>query len=214
MPYAVYHDRKPAHSSERLTDPQHKTDLTYCSRCEDWFLQLATPKKEWKTKRLSKAQVAHQHATRAEERICEAEQEAIVNGDAPDLRLEGELSPRECATVLHGLRMIQTEGRIEGCHVGDCEHFEDHEALSNAEIDTLAERINLGWINSTVKRMSGSDQSKTWTPNPDECVRLCEALAAFWGASCDAPIWPGAYITAEKTPIRDLIRTAVGWRKP
>lgn len=53
MPYAVYHDRKPAHSSERLTDPQRKTDLTYCSRCEDWFLQLATPKKEWKTKRLS-----------------------------------------------------------------------------------------------------------------------------------------------------------------
>jgi hypothetical protein len=67
---------------------------------------------------------------------------------------------------------------------------------------------------------SGSEQSKSWTPNPAECVRLCEALSAFWGygveglPTCDAPIWPGAYLTEEDTPIRDLIRAAVGWRKP
>jgi hypothetical protein len=58
-------------------------------------------------------------------------------------------------------------------------------------------------------------ESKSWTANTDECVRLCEAIAAFWGDGvCDAPIWPGAYLTEEDTPIRDLIRSAVGWRKP
>ena len=49
----------------------------------------------------------------------------------------------------------------------------------------------------------------------EECVRLCEALAAFWGDGvCDAPIHPGAYLTEEDIPIRDLVRAAVGWRKP
>ncbi len=48
-------------------------------------------------------------------------------------------------------------------------------------------------------------------PNPDECVRLCEAIAAFWGdAVCDAPIHPGAYLTEQDIPIRDLVRAAVG----
>jgi hypothetical protein len=50
----------------------------------------------------------------------------------------------------------------------------------------------------------------TYFTKAEECVRLCEALAAFWGDSCDAPIWPGAYLTEEDTPIRDLIRAAVG----
>ena len=49
---------------------------------------------------------------------------------------------RELATVLHGLRTIQCEGRIEGCAAGDCEHFDDAEALTNAEIDDLCERLN------------------------------------------------------------------------
>jgi hypothetical protein len=49
----------------------------------------------------------------------------------------------------------------------------------------------------------------------DECVRLCEAIAAFWGDDVvEAPIWPGAYLTEQDVPIRDLIRAAVGWRKP
>jgi len=55
----------------------------------------------------------------------------------------------------------------------------------------------------------------TYFTRAAECIRLCEALAAFWGDGvCDAPIWPGAYLTEEDTPIRDLIRAAVGWRKP
>ena len=57
--------------------------------------------------------------------------------------------------------------------------------------------------------------SRPFPINPDECVRLCEAMAAFWGDGiCDAPIWPGAYLTEEDTPIRELVRAAVGWRKP
>jgi hypothetical protein len=55
---------------------------------------------------------------------------------------------------------------------------------------------------------------QAYTIDADECVRLCEAMAAFWGDSCDAPIWPGAYLTEQDIPFRDLIRTAVGWRKP
>lgn len=53
-------------------------------------------------------------------------------------------------------------------------------------------------------------------PNPDECVRLCEAISAFWGneLQCEAPIYPGAYLTEQDVPIRDLVRAAVGWRKP
>ena len=49
-----------------------------------------------------------------------------------------------------------------------------------------------------------------------ECVRLCEAIADFWGDEdqCDAPIYPGAYLTDEDQPIKDMIRAAVGWRKP
>ena len=51
--------------------------------------------------------------------------------------------------------------------------------------------------------------------DPDACVRLCEAIAAFWGDGiCDAAVYPGAYLTGEDTPIRDLVRAAVGWRKP
>jgi hypothetical protein len=51
--------------------------------------------------------------------------------------------------------------------------------------------------------------------DPDACVRLCEAIAEFWGDGiCDAPIWPGAYLTEQDVPIRDLVRAAVGWRKP
>lgn len=51
--------------------------------------------------------------------------------------------------------------------------------------------------------------------SPAMCIRLCEAMAAFWGDGvCDAAIHPGAYITEEDVPIRDLVRIAVGWRKP
>ena len=54
------------------------------------------------------------------------------------------LDARELATVLHALRTVQCEGRIEGCAAADCEHFADVEALANEEIDTLCERLNCG----------------------------------------------------------------------
>ena len=76
-------------------------------------------------------------------------------GKLPDLRLEGQLTPQECATVLHGLRMIQeTANGPDACVSGTCEHFDDYPALTDAEIDALCERINLG----------PAPQSKTWTP--------------------------------------------------
>lgn len=53
-----------------------------------------------------------------------------------------ELTTRELATVLHALRIVQCEGRIEGCNAGYCDHFEDYEPLTNAEIGDLCERIN------------------------------------------------------------------------
>jgi hypothetical protein len=52
------------------------------------------------------------------------------------------LDARETATVLHALRIVQCEGRIEGCNAADCEHFEDCDALTNDEIDALCERLN------------------------------------------------------------------------
>lgn len=57
---------------------------------------------------------------------------------------------------------------------------------------------------------------RTAKPDPAECVRLCEAISAFWGdeLQCEAPIHPGAYITDQDIPIRDLVRAALGWRKP
>lgn len=52
------------------------------------------------------------------------------------------LTDRQAATILHALRTLQCEGRIEGCAAGDCEHFDEVEALTNAEIDDLCEEIN------------------------------------------------------------------------
>lgn len=52
----------------------------------------------------------------------------------------------EIATILHGLRMTQSEGRIEGCTAGDCDHFDEAPALTNEQIDELCERINLDGV--------------------------------------------------------------------
>ena len=53
-----------------------------------------------------------------------------------------EFTHRELATILHGLRMIQCGGRLEGCAAGDCQHFEGVKPLTNRQIDALCERIN------------------------------------------------------------------------
>lgn len=52
------------------------------------------------------------------------------------------LDDRETATVLHALRAVQCEGRIEGCNAGDCDHFDEADQLTNDEIDQLCERLN------------------------------------------------------------------------
>lgn len=77
-----------------------------------------------------------------------------------NLALHGTLTHEECATILHGLRLIQCEGRIEGCAAGDCEHFEDTPALTNDQIDALAERINF-------------DAVSTNHPQTDEHLAAC-----------------------------------------
>lgn len=89
---------------------------------------------------------------------------ALPDGQLPELRLTRQLTHEECATVLHGLRLIQCEGRIEGCAAGDCEHFEDGtQPLTNDQIDTLAEAINLQ-MPRAVSPVAA--QSNTWTPGP------------------------------------------------
>lgn len=47
----------------------------------------------------------------------------------------------ELAMVLHGLRMVQCEGRVEGCAAGDCEHFDKCEEMNNEQIDELCETL-------------------------------------------------------------------------
>jgi hypothetical protein len=85
------------------------------------------------------------HPDTDEHRAGCARCQLLYDSKLPDteLRLTGTLSHRELATILHGLRLIQCEGRIEGCAAGDCEHFDDTEPLTNEEIDALCERINL-----------------------------------------------------------------------
>ncbi len=55
-----------------------------------------------------------------------------------------QLNDRQVATILHALRTLQCEGRIEGCAAGDCEHFADEEELTDEEIDELCEDLNCG----------------------------------------------------------------------
>ena len=52
------------------------------------------------------------------------------------------LDSRETAMLLHALRTVQCQGRIEGCAAGMCEHFADVDEMTNAEIDDLCERVN------------------------------------------------------------------------
>lgn len=82
--------------------------------------------------------------------------------DESTLRLTRALTHAECATVLHGLRTIQADGRIEGCAAGMCDHFEDVEPLTNDHIDELCEAINLQPSAVPV----AVSESNTWTPGP------------------------------------------------
>lgn len=60
------------------------------------------------------------------------------------VRTERILTDSELATILHALRVLQCEGRIEGCAAGLCEHFADADELSISEIDELCESLNCG----------------------------------------------------------------------
>ena len=48
----------------------------------------------------------------------------------------------ELATILHGLRIVQEGGRIEGCTAAMCDHFDGWKQLTDKQIDKLCERIN------------------------------------------------------------------------
>jgi hypothetical protein len=52
------------------------------------------------------------------------------------------LTNEELATILHALRALHCGGRLQGCAIGDCDHFENVEPLSNNAIDGLCERLN------------------------------------------------------------------------
>jgi xanthine dehydrogenase iron-sulfur cluster and FAD-binding subunit A len=56
------------------------------------------------------------------------------------------MTAAELATILHGLRMVQAGGRLEGCAAGDCEHFDEVTALTAREIDDLCERVNFAAV--------------------------------------------------------------------
>jgi len=55
-----------------------------------------------------------------------------------------ELSDREIATLLASLRNWQIDALNEDLAEAFAGHFEDHEPLSDDEIDELCERINFG----------------------------------------------------------------------
>ena len=55
-----------------------------------------------------------------------------------------ELSDRDIAQLLAALRNWQTDSLNEDLAEAFAGHFEDHEPLSDDEIDALCERINFG----------------------------------------------------------------------
>ena len=50
MSYVVYHDHKPAHSSEKQLDIRKCNEYSFCPRCEDWF----KPAKDAETRKSAK----------------------------------------------------------------------------------------------------------------------------------------------------------------
>lgn len=55
------------------------------------------------------------------------------------------LSGRNLAAILHGLRLIQESANGPGdCAACLCDHFAEHEELTDAEIDSLCEELNSG----------------------------------------------------------------------
>jgi hypothetical protein len=57
--------------------------------------------------------------------------------------MQVELSPREVANILAALRNWQTDALNEDLDEAFAGHFEEHEPLTDDEIDDLCERLNL-----------------------------------------------------------------------
>jgi hypothetical protein len=141
----------------------------------------STPKPLNSTSRLlAPSDQQAQHPDTDEHRAGCTHCQYLHDSKLPDVQLQRTLTPQECATVLHGLRLIQCQGRIEGCAAGDCEHFDDYEPLTDPQIDELCEAFNFGDFDAptdnadiTVKHeqtkqplaaLAQVQQSKTWTP--------------------------------------------------
>jgi len=98
----------------------------------------------------------------------------------PTLKLTRVMTDRECATVLHALRLMQNDGCMERC----CDHFDDCEPLNNAEIDELCEAFNFGDFDACRVQIPQAQESKTWTPaqlaaiQPQERQNIISALRA------------------------------------
>ncbi len=58
--------------------------------------------------------------------------------------MQVELSDREVAQLLAALRNWQTDALNEDLAEAFAGHFEDHESLTDEEIDDLCERLNFG----------------------------------------------------------------------
>ena len=65
--------------------------------------------------------------------------------------MQVELNEREIAQVLAALRNWQVDALNENLAETFASHFEDHEPLSDEEIDALCERINFGDEMAVVK---------------------------------------------------------------
>ncbi len=81
------------------------------------------------------------------------------------------LTSREVATILHGLRIVQSGGRPEGCAVGNCKHFIELSPLNHREIDELCEKISVDLEIDTERRYTNN--------------YLCPADATRWDTESD-----------------------------
>ena len=98
---------------------------------------------------------------------------------------------RELSTMLHALRIIQCEGRLEGCAAGMCEHFDEDTPLTNAEIDELCEKINVDETQDAIyadaiARFTGKDAESIYADLTAQ-HKFLENILDTWGEAFDDP---------------------------
>lgn len=108
---------------------------------------------------------------------------------------------REIATILHALRTLQCEGRIEGCAAGDCDHFDEAAQLTNGEIDDLCERINFDNTGVQVKQPSSSSKWPTIKSKRSDTYKLPP------GGNPISPDSAKAYIDGQQAPWCDACQS-------